>query len=425
MNIKTLKKVWFIPGVLMAGVIILMVYLTQPSFRMTMDVNPSIEIVTNRLERVVEVNPLNEDAEKMLSGFELNDSSLENTLNGLVDRMILEGYIHGGDDSLVMISVQDDDADSELVMKINESIRAYLENKKIEATLLSSNMGNLDDDMTGRERVVRKMSDLGVSLSEEELSQMTLKELFEYSRAADISEESLFRVVSGYVTSGNTVREGMLTEEEARAIALERVPGEIIRMEMDDDDEYEIKILLDGVRYELEIDAFTGEIREVDKDDDDDDRSEVTGRNSEISLEEARRIALETVNGTIVEEERDDDSYDFEIRLDGRKYEIEINAFTGSVEEFEIDDDDDDDRSSDRKKKEDKDKNRNQQKSSTSLTLEEARRIALERVNGRITEEERDDDSYEFEIRLDGKEYEIEINAFTGKIEEFEVEDDD
>ncbi len=422
MNIKTLKKVWFIPGVLMAGVIILMVYLTQPSFRMTMDVNPSIEIVTNRLERVVEVNPLNEDAEKMLSGYVVNDSSLENTLNGLVDRMILEGYIHGGDDNLVMISVKDDDSDSELVNKINESIRAYLENKKIEATLLSSRMGDFDDDMTGRERMIRRMSDLGVSLSDEELSRMTLKELFDYSRAADISEESLFRVVSGYMASGNTRGEGMLTEEEARAIALERVPGEIIRLELDDDDEYEVKILLDGVRYELEIDAFTGEVREADQDDD--DFTADTGTNPGISLEEARRIALEKVSGTIIEEERDDDSYDFEIVLDGRKYEIEINAATGAVEKYETDQDDDD-RDSGKHKKEDKNKNRKHQKSSARLTIEEARRIALGRVSGRITEEERDDDSYDFEIILDGKKYEMEINAFTGKIEEYEVEDDD
>jgi len=421
MNIKTLKKVWFIPGVLMAGVIILMVYLTQPSFRMTMDVNPSIEIVTNRLERVVEVNPLNEDAEKMLSGYVVNDSSLENTLNGLVDRMILEGYIHGGDDNLVMISVKDDDSDSELVNKINESIRAYLENKKIEATLLSSGMGDFDDDMTGRERMIRRMSDLGVSLSDEELSRMTLKELFDYSRAADISEESLFRVVSGYMASGNTRGEGMLTEEEARAIALERVPGEIIRLELDDDDEYEVKILLDGVRYELEIDTFTGEVREADQDDD--DFTAETGTNPGISLEEARRIALEKVSGTIIEEERDDDSYDFEIVLDGRKYEIEINAATGAVEKYETDQDDDD-RDSGRHKKEDKNKNGKHQKSSARLTIEEARRIALGRVSGRITEEERDDDSYDFEIILDGKKYEMEINAFTGKIEEYEVDDD-
>lgn len=418
MNIKMLKKVWFIPGALMAGVIIVMVYLTQPSFRMTMDVNPSIEIVTNRLERVVEVNPLNEDAEKMLSGYVVNDRSLENTINGLVDRMILEGYIHGGEDNLVMISVQDEVLDSELVARINESIKAYLENKKIEATLLLSDMDETSDDTTGRERIIGKMRELGVHLSDEELSQMTLKELFEYSREENISEESLFRVVSGYVTKESTVREGMLTTEQIRSIALEKVPGEIIRMEMDDHDEYEVKILLDGVRYELKIDAFTGEVKELEEEDD--DHKESTRRNSDTSLEEARKIALEKVSGTIIKEERDDDSYEFDILLDGKKYEIEINAVTGALKEFK----EDDHRNTGKNRKEDKVK-KNEGRKGASITLEEARRIALDNVNGTIIEEEIDDDSYDFKIRLDGKEYEMKISAFSGKIEEFETEHED
>lgn len=418
MNIKMLKKVWFIPGALMAGVIIVMVYLTQPSFRMTMDVNPSIEIVTNRLERVVEVNPLNEDAEKMLSGYVVNDRSLENTINGLVDRMILEGYIHGGEDNLVMISVQDEVLDSELVARINESIKAYLENKKIEATLLLSDMDETSDDTTGRERIIGKMRELGVHLSDEELSQMTLKELFEYSREENISEESLFRVVSGYVTKESTVREGMLTTEQIRSIALEKVPGEIIRMEMDDHDEYEVKILLDGVRYELKIDAFTGEVKELEEEDD--DHKERIRRNSDISLVEARKIALEKVSGTIIKEERDDDSYEFDILLDGKKYEIEINAVTGALKEFK----EDDHRNTGKNRKEDKVK-KNEGRKGASITLEEARRIALDNVNGTIIEEEIDDDSYDFKIRLDGKEYEMKISAFSGKIEEFETEHED
>ena len=41
-----------------------------------------------------------------------------------------------------------------------------------------------------------------------------------------------------------------------------------------DDGEYEIEFVLDGVKYEYEIDAATGRIREVDRDEhwDDDDR---------------------------------------------------------------------------------------------------------------------------------------------------------
>ncbi|HBT18455.1 MAG TPA: hypothetical protein DEA52_00195, partial [Clostridiaceae bacterium] len=61
----------------------------------------------------------------------------------------------------------------------------------------------------------------------------------------------------------------------------------------------------------------------------------------------------------------------------------------------------------------------------TRLTMAEARAIALAKVPGTIVDEEEDDDSFDFEIKLHGKEYELEINAYTGVIEEFEVEDDD
>ena len=420
MTMKILRKIWFIPVVLLLGVVLLYMYMTQPSFRMTMDVNPSIEVVTNRLERVIEVNAKNDDAAKMLDGYVIKDDSLEGTVGDLVDRMIFEGFIHGGQDNMVMISVSDEDADAEIVGKINRAIQAYLENRKIEATILSTSLDIVDEDLTGKEKAAKKLSELGVTLSEEELSRMTLKELFEYSRVQNISQEELFHIVSGYQYEDDLTETGMLTPDEVRSIALNEVPGEIIKLELDDD-EYEVKILSGGIKYELEIHAFTGTVTEIDRDDDtEDDKKEQRG--TRITLEEARKIALGRVNGTIVEEDSDDDSYDFEIRLNGKEYEIEIHAYTGAIEEYEVEDQDDDD---DRDDRDDDDKE--QAPVRTRLTLTEARKIALGRVNGTIVEEDSDDDSYDFEIRLNGKEYEVEIHAYTGAIEEYEVEnlDDD
>ena len=182
-----------------------------------------------------------------------------------------------------------------------------------------------------------------------------------------------------------------------------------------DDEEYEVKVLYNGVKHEIEIHAYSGEVIDVELDDndDEDDRGTSTPQKSRITLEEARRIALGRINGTIVEEERDDDSYDFDIRYDGRKYEVEVHAFTGAVKEIEVDDDDDDD-----------DRGASTPQKSR-ITLEEARRIALGRINGTIVEEERDDDNYDFDIRYDGKKYEIEVHALTGAVKEVEVDDDD
>ena len=156
MTKKILRRTWFIPVLLMMGVVLLYMYMTQPSFRMTMDVNPSIEVVTNRLERVIEVNAKNDDAAKMLEGYVIKDDSLEGTVGDLVDRMIFEGFIDGGQDNMVMISVSDEDADAEIVGKINRAIQAYLENRKIEATILSTSLDIVDEDLTGKEKAAKK-----------------------------------------------------------------------------------------------------------------------------------------------------------------------------------------------------------------------------------------------------------------------------
>ena len=66
MTMKMLRKIWYIPVLMMMGGTLLFLYVSQPAFRMTMDVNPSVEVVTNRLERVIEVNAKNEDAAPIL-----------------------------------------------------------------------------------------------------------------------------------------------------------------------------------------------------------------------------------------------------------------------------------------------------------------------------------------------------------------------
>src|SRR5690554_1513335 len=120
---KSRKMILMLPLLSIALVAGLFYYLTVPSFRLTMDVNPSIEVVTNRLDQVVEVRALNEDAEKMLAGFTNETRTLESTVSELVDLMILGGFIDGGSDNVVMISVRDLEANEDKVLKVNEMIR--------------------------------------------------------------------------------------------------------------------------------------------------------------------------------------------------------------------------------------------------------------------------------------------------------------
>lgn len=88
-----------------------------------------------------------------------------------------------------------------------------------------------------------------------------------------------------------------------------------------------------------------------DKDDDDEDDSPEAQakmmKEAKISMEQARKTALERVKGTIVEEEIEREKgrliYSFEIRDADRKIqEVEIDAMTGALIGVKQEDDDDD-----------------------------------------------------------------------------------
>jgi uncharacterized membrane protein YkoI len=374
------RKVFYaLPIFILALIVMVGVVVTQPANSLTMDINPSIEIVTNRLDRVVEINPLNDDARELLADFNPKDKNLESTVNDLVDLMILTGHIKGGQDNFVMITVADDTVDNKLVDKVNRAIKAMLENKQIEATILNQAIAKADrgdEKRTGVQLAAQRLQEIDGNLTAEQIGSMTVKELIHYSKENNIPIENLFKVAAGDLDQA-TQSKPMISREDAERIALERVNGEIIKVELDDlhdDDgpEYEIEILSDGVKYEFEIDAYTGEIRDLDRDDDD----------------------------------HDDDRHDYD---DG-----------------DDDDRDDDNDDNHRSTSTSKSKQQSSKASKGKISAERAKAIALELTGeGKITEFELDDDEYEIEIKAKGKEYDIEIDAYTGKVLKFEVEDDD
>lgn len=248
-------------------------------------------------------------------------------------------------------------------------IPLILENKQIEATILNQAIAKgeqRDHRSSGKTLVAEKIKSLGSDLSVEELSNMTLKELIKYSKDNNIDTQELFLVAAGNIDAVVGTG-GYISKDEARKTALNLVDGEIIKLEIDDlrddDDspEYEIEIIKDGVRYEIEIDAFSGRVKEFERDDDD----------------KTRKVASENVNIEVAKDRVDKDNK----------------------------------RPS---------KNKGQSKSKGRISFDEAKKIALDLVNGTIIEFELDDDEYEIEIVKDGIEYEIEIDAYTGKVLKFE-----
>ncbi|MDQ0255705.1 putative membrane protein YkoI [Evansella vedderi] len=134
--------------------------------------------------------------------------------------------------------------------------------------------------------------------------------------------------------------------EAAKQVALSKVNGVIIEIELESDDGivyYEIEMKTDQGEATLEINAITGDVISFSM-----DSKSKTGINLSIDTSlligvvEAKRIAQEQVSGTIKEIELDSSNgrliYEIEMKTSKGEAEIEIDAYTGKIISIEMDD---------------------------------------------------------------------------------------
>jgi hypothetical protein len=88
-----------------------------------LDVNPSIEIQINRLERVISLQPINEDAIPIVSGIGYRNLRLDQVLNAVVGSMYYHGYLESPE-SAILITVDNNDSQraSELELSVTIEI---------------------------------------------------------------------------------------------------------------------------------------------------------------------------------------------------------------------------------------------------------------------------------------------------------------
>jgi len=151
-----------------------------------------------------------------------------------------------------------------------------------------------------------------------------------------------------------------ITYERAKEIALAKVGGGTVKeIELDYEHGvlvYEVEIKYNDAEYDVDIDAATGEIVKY--------KSEYSTNNAtttqnpsttpkpsqsdstastQITYDRAKEIALAKVGGGTVKEieldyEKERLVYEVEIKYNGQEYEIDIDAATGEIVKYKIDD---------------------------------------------------------------------------------------
>lgn len=321
------KKTWIVMGIAAAVFVALAVgvfmYLKMPSGYISLDVNPSIEIQTNRLGEVVAVIAVNKDAEAVLKGYRA-DSDLEDVIEDIVDRMVLTGYLNSKEETPILITVDGKTIGKDFQNRINQDVKKALEARKVLGGILNNsiNLEEYNKDKAhdsnvsvGKYAIIEKLLAEDPTLTLEELSGTSVEDLIQYALEKGISVDELFDEY--FDELGDMYEEKMEKKREELEKKKDQQEEEKDRKDdMDDADDKDDKDDLNDPddrddKYDKDDDddrddKYDDDDRD-DKDDDDDDRRNVSKKKQN---KPAQKAPVKPSNQKQDRDDDDDDRYE-------------------------------------------------------------------------------------------------------------------
>lgn len=260
------------------------------------DVNPSIELNTNRKDKVISAVPINEDAEAILDGMSLKNTDLNVAVNAIIGSMVQQGYLIPGEENSILVSVSNENAEKARTVRnlvltdIDSSLNtnqvdAAVINQTVESTTEAEAFAKAHQITVGKAVLVLNLAAKDASLDAEELASMSLKELAALVQEKNINisdivdydaDDSIWEnlndameEVDENTSNGNAAQtSGLITAAEAKEIALKEAginadDATFVKAKQDYENGvavYEVEFLSGGKEYEYDIDAATGAI---------------------------------------------------------------------------------------------------------------------------------------------------------------------
>lgn len=163
-----------------------------PNSLITIDVNPSVQLITNLNDQVLDVKALNDDAIAIVKNVD-KKGSVDQVVNQVIDNLIAGKYITAEDENDILISVSNKNEKKTNTLKesIAGNIGSYLKAQAIDATLVTQNVdkkaaiASKNEGVSfGKSNLVKSLVPLLDGYSEEQLMQMPVKQLVALAKKA-------------------------------------------------------------------------------------------------------------------------------------------------------------------------------------------------------------------------------------------------
>ena len=158
-----------------------------PDSHVDIDVNPGVEIVTNKKNKVLEVQSTNQDGADVIDGMDLKNTELKVAVNALIGSMVQKGYIQN-DNTGILVTVRNDNEDkankvkAEVLNDINtalstNSVQATVINQTVKTTVDAKKFAAENNISIGKAVFVLNLAAKDTSLDAKELARMKVSEI--------------------------------------------------------------------------------------------------------------------------------------------------------------------------------------------------------------------------------------------------------
>jgi len=158
-----------------------------PDSHVDIDVNPGVEIVTNKKNKVLEVQSTNQDGASVIDGMDLKNTELKVAVNALIGSMVQKGYIQN-DNTGILVTVRNDNEEkankvkAEVLNDINtalstNSVQATVINQTVKTTVDAKKFAAENNISIGKAVFVLNLAAKDTSLDAKELAKMKVSEI--------------------------------------------------------------------------------------------------------------------------------------------------------------------------------------------------------------------------------------------------------
>ena len=276
-----------------------------PDSHVDIDVNPGVEIITNKNNKVIDILSTNNDGKAVIDRMNLKNSELKVTVNALIGSMVQKGYIEN-DNTGILITVRNNNQDradkvkAEVLDDINfalykNDVQAAVMNQTLKNTKNADKFARENNVSIGKSVFVLNLASKDSTMDARELAKMRVSDIADLvvKKGIDIRDivdydydDSIWENIADAIkdidenankaSAINTVAlsstKKQIGVEGAKQIALAHAKVALkdvtfIKAELETENGrlvYDIEFYIGNVEYDYEINAATGSILSVD-----------------------------------------------------------------------------------------------------------------------------------------------------------------